>query len=108
MTLHGGDIRETWGTMSLEEQLGNIGSEVHRIVLWKNKDVKQAQRAFERALELYDFSIADTRWKKGLKELTRGREILCDTFVGTNQYHDSLERLDKYFLAFALSARKNK
>lgn len=92
--------------MTLEEQMGNIGSEVHRMVLWQGREKEQAMRAFERALELYDFSIGDPRWRGGLRELTRGREVLCETFVGKNVYNDSLEKLDGYFLQFALAARK--
>ena len=94
-----------WFTMSLAEQMGNIGSEIHRLVLSQISDQNRFNLAFDRALELIDLTLADTRWKKGYKEIARVREVLCDIYFGENQYNTSIEALDNYFFQFALVAR---
>ena len=97
-----------WQTLSLAEQMGNIGSETGRILRWKDKDEKLFQSSFERALELLYLTIQDPRWCHRLKELTRVREFLIDAVSGGNSYGSRLEDLDRYFFQFALAARRNK
>ncbi|MEK7580111.1 MAG: hypothetical protein AAB465_00640 [Patescibacteria group bacterium] len=96
-----------WQTLSLAEQMGNIGSEVGRAANWQKKDKKLFEGAVSRALELLDLTISDGRWRKRLKELTRVRELLGDAFFGGREYGTTWEDLDKYFLNFALLSRKN-
>ncbi len=96
-----------WATFSLAEQLGNIGGEVSRAIRARG-DQKRFDSAVERALELFDLTIADERWRKRLKELTRARELFCAAVFGSNEYATTLEDLDRYFYYFALSARLNK
>jgi hypothetical protein len=60
-----------------------------------------------RALELLDLSIQDPRWRRRLKELARAREMLCAAWLGGAEYRADLEGLDRYFLKFALAARKS-
>jgi len=43
-----------WSKLSLAEQLVNVGSEVGRMIRWRNRDSRLMNRAFERALELLD------------------------------------------------------
>jgi hypothetical protein len=94
-----------WFTLSLPEQMGNIGSEIHRLVLSQHSDKNRFDSAFDRALELIDLTLTDPRWHKGYKEIARVREVLCDIYFGNNQYSTSLEALDNYFFQFALVAR---
>ncbi len=96
-----------WFKLSLMEQLGNIGSEISRLIKAKN-DEKRFNAAVLRALELFDLTISDPRWKNSLKEITRGREVFCDIIYGDNQYQTSLEDLDRYFFYFALAANSKK
>jgi len=96
-----------WFELSLMEQLANIGSEISRATKAKN-DEKRFNAAVLRALELFDLTISDSRWKKRLKEITRTRELFCDIVYGNCQYETSLEDLDKYFFYFGLAARLNK
>lgn len=99
----------SWFKLTLLEQLSNIGSEVIRAILWRQKkDLNYSRQAFLRALELLDLTIADSRWIKRLKELTRLREVLGDYFIDKNKYHTTDESLQKYFYAFAYAVRKNK
>ena len=95
-----------WHTLSLAEQLGNVGSEVHRALKWQGKDEKQFSTAVERALELFGFTLDDVRWRGRLREIARAREVFCDAVSGGREYHSSLEDLDRYFFLFALAARE--
>jgi hypothetical protein len=96
-----------WLTFSLAEQLGNIGSEVSRAIRARG-DEKRFEGCVIRALELFELTIQDPRWKKRLKELTRAREVFCDAVLGGTEYGSSLEDLDRYFYYFALSARAHR
>jgi hypothetical protein len=95
-----------WGTFSLMTQLANIGSEVSRAIAWHRKSVLPTRdKAIDRALELFDLTIADARWKNRLKEITRARETVCDLFYGDNIYQTSFASLERYFLQFGIAAR---
>jgi hypothetical protein len=106
---HSGLEKGRWAEFSLAEQLGNIGSEVGRTKNWMGKDSARFQGAFDRALELFDLTLADPRWK-GLRrrEIARAREVFCDAAFGSHVYEETLESLDKYFYPYAFSARLNK
>jgi hypothetical protein len=95
-----------WRELTLMEQLGNVGSEVGRTILWKKKgDTDQSRKAFDRALELMDLTIQDPKNRYRLKEICRCRELLVDYFVYDNIYGSSDELWEKYFYAFAYAAR---
>ncbi len=94
-----------WQTMSLAEQLANVGSDVARARRWQEADAHLCEKAFERALELLDLTIGDPRWKGRRKELTRVREVLCDAMLGGKEYGGDLASLDRYFYVFAIAAR---
>jgi len=97
--------RGGWQKFSLLEQLANIGSEVERAILWREKNKGYAKLAFERALELLDLTIADPENKLRLKELVRLREVLVDYFVFDNQYSSTDKLWRNYFYPFAYAAR---
>ncbi len=97
-----------WQKLSLMEQMGNIGSEISRALNWQNRDEKLYKNAINRALELLDLTISDTRWQNRLKEIVRTRELLCDAILGGKEYKTSLKDLDRYFFHFALAARINR
>lgn len=95
-----------WFTLSLPEQLGNVGSEIYRVIMTKEKDAERSRSASDRALELMDYTLQDRRWSGlRLQELTRVREIICDAIEGGSSYATTWEDLDNYFFAFALMAR---
>ena len=93
-----------WHQLSLVEQLGNIGSEVNRALMAKS-DEKRFNNAVLRALELFDLTLADPRWRKRLKEICRARELFCDAVQGGLFYGTKLEDLNRYFYYFAYAAR---
>ena len=94
-----------WFQLSLAEQLGNIGSEVSRAGRWQNKDEKLFWGAVERALELFDLTLGDSRWRGRLREIARAREVFCDAVYGGKLYKSSFENLQKYFDHFAIASR---
>lgn len=95
-----------WQEFSFLEQMANIGSEVERAIKWKNKGNERYSRmAFERGLELLDFTIEDRKNLRRLKELARLREALVDYFAFSNIYGSSDEKWQKYFYAFSFAAR---
>lgn len=94
-----------WFSLSLAEQMANIGSEVERTIIWKNKRVKEYSiLAFERALELIDLTKLDPKNRGRLGELCRLREMLVD-WTYDNKYHSTDSSWQKYFLAFNYLAR---
>lgn len=94
-----------WFSLSLAEQMANIGSEVERTIIWKKKnDPKYSRLAFERALELTDLTKLDPKNRNRLGELCRMREILIDWFLD-NQYHSSDKSWQNYFFAFNYLSR---
>jgi len=96
-----------WTELTLAEQLGNIGSEVNRMIKWRHKDKAIADRAFERMLELIDLTLITIRGKYRIREIARTRELLVASWLGSDVYAESnLDYLNKYFLQFALLARK--
>jgi len=97
-----------WGDLGFAEQMANIGSEVERTIKCKEKgNVDFSRRAFERALELLDLTLADGRNIARLKELARLREMLADRYFFENTYQSSDEDWRKYFFSFNFAARAN-
>jgi hypothetical protein len=95
-----------WFELSLREQLANVGSEVERAILWREKgNGEYSGKALERALELLGLTIEDKKNRKRLKELTRAREVLVDYFYADNQYASSDQLWRSYFYGFAYAAR---
>jgi hypothetical protein len=95
-----------WRRLSLAEQLANVGAEVGR--MRRRRAPAEQSAAFERALELIDLTLADPRWRGRLREIARARELLCDAADGGRDYGATLEDLDRYFLDFAVLARRGR
>lgn len=97
-----------WKQLSLLEQMANIGSEVERALNWQAKDnAAYSQKAFERALELLDLTLASTTVPARFKELARVREAIADYFVGANQFKSTEISWRRYFLPFACAVRSH-
>lgn len=108
MTIHKNLAAGEWGKLSLAEQLGNIGSDIHRAIRWQKENKEEYNSAIFRSFELLDLTIRDSRWKTRLKELVRVREVFGDAITGGMLYKSSLKNLDEYFTHFAVAARIQK
>ena len=98
---------ERWHTLSVSEQLANVGSEVNRAFQALNAGKRhRLDGAIARALELFDLSATDPRWSvHRRREILRAREEFCRIFHDPDVAEHSAEGLGRYFLAFAVHAR---
>ena len=94
-----------WHTMTLPEQMGNVGSEYSRARRWKEKgNMEFFDKAFVRFLELMDLTITDSRWRGARRrELSRVRGGVCEEFMGSDAPGLGFT---KYFDAMAVAARR--
>lgn len=107
MSLFHQETAKEWYRYSIFEQMANIGIEVSRAISWrKKKNQKMFLNAFYRALELIDFTVADEKNRKYLKEILRIREVLANYFIGDNVYRLTDEGWEKYFYPYMLAARR--
>ncbi len=100
------DLKKSWDNYSLEEQLANIGAEVGRASKWQDRDQKLFEGAKFRALELFDLTMDDPRWKGHLREIALVRELFCEAAEKGEFYETTLKDLERYFLPFTMIARK--
>lgn len=105
--IHSEETRRNWPTHSIVYQMGNIGSEVSRALKWKEKgNSHRAATAIDRALELYDLTIAaNVNNPPRLREVLIAREEFCDYFFGGNSWHTDPARMQKYYDGFAIMLR---
>jgi len=96
-----------WQTLTLMEQLAHVGSEVERAIRAHEANNRvRFDGALARALELFDLTAADERWKgPKRREILRAREEFCRVFFDENVPAESARGLRRYFLAFATAAR---
>jgi hypothetical protein len=95
-----------WNLLSFSEQMANVGSEIERTISWRKKGYPDySGRAFERALELLDLTISDSKNRPRLRELLRVRESLADHFFFENIYQSTPESWQRYFRFFLAIAR---
>lgn len=94
--------------MTLVEQLAHVGSEVERSIRANAAgNHTRFEHALGRALELFDLTAADERWRgPRRREILRAREEFCRLFFGDDAPAGSAHSLRKYFLYFAVAARQ--
>ena len=97
-----------WQTLSLTEQLANVGSEFERAWSWRGKGKGElAESAFDRMSELLYLTIENNRQQgPALRELTRLREELNNEWLSGRK--DVPKDLSKYFLNFAVWAQASR
>ena len=101
--IHSTEAREEWLKRPIAYQMGNIGSEVSRSLKWSEKgNQARADKAIDRALELYDFTIEANRHNHArLTEILKARDEFCDYFFAGNSYNTDPDRMQKYYDGFA-------
>jgi len=100
-------IEDKWRLMTLPQQLGNLLAEISRAANWE-KINKATQRAvaLERALELIDLILADSRNFGRSRELGILRELIADCYANSGYFFINLKAIQDYLLPFAVLARK--
>jgi hypothetical protein len=109
VTTHQGLASGRWGTLDIVAQLANVGSEVERAIRAREQSrMDRWELAFARALELFDLTATDDRWRgPRRRETLRAREYFCRHFYGEEDVDPgSAAYLRKYFLQFAVAARQ--
>lgn len=99
--------RQRWAGMTMYEQMGNIGSEVGRALAAKRQGNQQRMLgALYRGIDL--FEVTAELWAKQrsprTRELLRAKEQFVEAII-TDKTDDKLE---DYFMRFALVARWNR
>lgn len=97
-----------WAMLSLAEQLANVGSEVDRVIAAQAAGRSDRfERALGRVLELFDLTAADPRHRgHRRREILRAREEVCRVFFGEQPPRAAVDSLRRYFLEFAVLARR--
>ena len=110
MTGSPGHTNLNWSRFSLVEQLANVGSEVERAIrAHETGSPGRFENALDRALTLFDHTAADPRWSgPRRREVLRAREEFCRLFFDAPSAPGSIESLRRYFLAFAVAARRGR
>ncbi|MFN8570842.1 MAG: hypothetical protein U0132_02220 [Gemmatimonadaceae bacterium] len=105
--LHG-NLAQRWGTMSLIEQMANVGSEVGRTIrAHAAGNRSRFDASLARALELFDMTATDPRWLgHRTREVLRAREEFCRLFFDTDVPGDSAAGLERYFTYFGQAANR--
>ena len=100
--------RERWAKMTINGQMGNIGSEVGRaIIAHRNGNKTREDRAIDRAIDLFSATIealVGTKYSYRLKEVLRAREEFLRLFFdGT--FETDAANIERYFMNYAFAAR---
>lgn len=91
-----------WSSLTFNEQMGNIGSEVGRVMNAIERGDEQAMAgAHFRGLDLIDSTVKNLNVKGRRRELLRVREQFSEAV----EKKSVDQKLEDYFMAFALLAR---
>jgi len=82
LKLHSHLNPEKWSAYTKTQQVLMISNELNRALNCLNSNHhSDAEKCFERAIELTDLTVEDQRWDNGLKELLRFREGLSGLYL---------------------------
>ena len=95
------EVRQKWFSMSVGEQISNIGSEVLRADKWKTRgDEKRMRGFYNTAVRFLRLSIIDPKNTAIIGELNLCIDELADYFIGNNTWQTTSETLKRYYNAF--------
>lgn len=93
-------LNEQWFSLSLPEQMVNIGNEVKRAVKF-DANTEKKNSFLDKALAYTDLTMQDPKNKKVLPELEISKEVLTD-YRGAHEIACSKEDIRKYYMNYAL------
>ncbi|NQU82391.1 MAG: hypothetical protein HQ539_00370 [Parcubacteria group bacterium] len=77
---------EKWQSFSKSIQILNVCAELSRAKNWLiKKNERLVLDSLNRAFELIDLTTDDEKWRHGLNELLRFREVLADFYLTKNK-----------------------
>ncbi len=95
------NLRKKWFSMSVEEQISNVGGEVYRAINWRARgNAERAENFSRKAKEMLQLSIEDPKNRHRIGEFFNCICELDDYFSGENYYGTTDEALKKYYDAF--------
>ncbi|SRR5258708_39572018 len=100
--------QDRWNKLDIFNQMGNIYSEVGRSFKAKaSGNVADQQGAVNRAIDLFDATVESLLSQKSpkIKEVLRAKEQFLDAIYNEKLDSIEVEKLDHYFLQFAVAAR---
>jgi len=89
--------------------MAHVGSEVERCIRAREAgNESRLHNALDRALALFDLTAVDERWQgHRRREILRAREEFCRLLFDDHVPPTSAAGLRRYFLAFAVAARRS-
>jgi len=99
--------RTSWAERHIFDQLGNLGSEVGRVITsHRRHDSERYEAALGRALDLFDATVEGLVGESSprLKEVLRSREVFLGLFYD-NRFEADADQVEGYFMHFAVAAR---
>ena len=101
--------RRRWQQMSIQEQMGNIYSEVGRAFLARERGQNQrCQQAVMRALDLFSATVEGlvAECSPRAKEVSRAKDQFLRALYGELDSPAERQKLEKYFRVYALAMRR--
>lgn len=91
---------EKWFSLSINDQISNIGSEVERALKYKDKDKNKTIEFLNKSIELITRTQKDPKNIHRIGELNFCIEELLDYFIGDNIYNTKDTDIRKYYNQF--------
>jgi hypothetical protein len=102
-----GVSEERWAALTLDDQIGNLGTDVARAVRAK---VSGAEKRLAMWLAIvrteFEMTVEDPRWELERAEIERQRSRVEDFLTGPNHHGLTPESLDAYFYPFAVRSNE--
>src|SRR3990167_2707914 len=99
--------RRRWAKMDIQNQMGNIGSEVGRAIIAKREgNEERFEGALRRALDLFSATTEVLIEQKSprAREVLRAKDQFLRLFFD-GKFESDADNIDRYFYQFALAAR---
>jgi hypothetical protein len=103
--------RKRWAALSIFEQMGNTYAEVGRTIQAKKSgDNSKFEAALTRALDLFEATTAAQipSSPHRAKEILRAEDQFLSLFFGKEHEKADEQRLENYFMQYAIAARLNR
>jgi adenylate kinase family enzyme len=100
--------RERWNKMTIQEQIGNIGSEVGRAIAAKRiGNDERLNGTIDRALDLFDATTEGLIAQKSprVREVLLSRDQFLSLFFN-GTFDEDANKIENYFMQYALAARR--